>query len=79
MLKFDWRNDAEMRRQNAKTGNFCILCPEAVEKMFGRETVVIAENDHEGYLGCMADGKDYYLGQKIPVKFIKNKPHGNRN
>ena len=79
MLKFDWKNDAETRRQNAKTGNFCILCPEAVEVMCGRETVVIAENDPEGYLGCASSGRDYYLGQKIPVKFIKNKPHGNRD
>jgi hypothetical protein len=69
---------AELRQLRKRGGYFRILHPAIAEKAFGKDAVIIAENDPTGYVGS-DDRFDYYLGQQIPIKFIKNKPNGNRN
>lgn len=61
-----------LRKLRAETGQFTVLHPVMAAKAFGLAAVRLAEKRADGFIG--EDGtRDYYLGEQIPIKFIKEK------
>lgn len=78
MLEITKPSSVELRELRKRNGQVVVLHAITAMKAFGRDAVLIAENNHTGFLAS-DDRFDYYLGQQIEVKLIKNKPNANRN